>query len=58
MVRFNIKEFQHKNIIIISSELQSSVAYIVQRQDLSSDQNMKLLTSLKFRQDSCCCSEI
>ena len=27
MVRFNIKEFEHKNIIIISSELQLSVAY-------------------------------
>ena len=58
MVRFNIKEFEHKNIIIISSELQLSVACNSSTAGLSSDQNMKLLTSLKFRLDSCCCSEI
>ena len=29
MVRFNIKEFEHENIIIVSRELQSSVAYVL-----------------------------
>ena len=54
MVRFNINEFEHKNYIYpvnCSRLLRSSAAGLY-------DQNMNLLTSLKFLLVPCCCSKI